>query len=69
MSFIICLLRARGLHSDPYLGDGGSGPIWHCRTALPMSTPVLWLTWVECHSPSLDLGFGRVSCRGWRYSG
>ena len=22
-----------------------------------MFTPVLWLTWVECHSPSLDLGF------------
>lgn len=50
-------------------GCGGSGEIVHCCTAPPMSTPVLWLTWVEGHSPSLDLGFGRVSCCGWRYSG
>lgn len=69
MSFVVCLLRACGLHSDPF-GDM-RGVERSCTTAWSPFCPRLCCDspGEECHSPSLDLVFGRVSCHGQWYSG
>ena len=69
MSFVVCLLCACGLHSDPF---GDVRGVERLRTtAWSPFCPRLCCDspGVGCHSPSLDLVFGRLSRRGQWYSG